>query len=178
MRAPPIARFALYGSLALVLPGCASPTPERAEILHARIRDDGARATLEIEQRLRFSALMLDALSNGISLRLRYELLGCDDQQAPALRLSYSPLTDEYELERTGGGESTARRFARRSAMLAAMRRVRLPIMPASRTCADSVRIAFDLAALPTPLRLPALLDRADWALQSAPFALQERPSP
>lgn len=178
MRASLTARFALFGSLALVLPGCASPTPERAEILHAGIRDEGSRATLEVEQRLRFSAIMLDALSNGISLRLRYELLGCDDLQAPALRLSYSPLTDEYELERVGGGESTMRRFARRSAMLAALRRVRLPIVPASRHCADGVRVEFDLASLPTPLRLPALLDRADWALQSTPFALQERPSP
>ena len=169
---------ALCCSLALCLLGCSAATPERAEILHAQIGADGARETLEVEQHLRFSAIMLEALSNGIALHLRYELDGCDDPQAPRVVLTYSPLTDEYELQRVGAGESSQRRFARRSALLAALRRVRLPVTAGSRDCADNVRVSFDLAALPTPLRLPALIDRADWALQSAPFALLEANTP
>ena len=169
---------ALCCGLALCLLGCSAATPERAEILHAQIGADGAGEMLEVEQQLRFSAIMLEALSNGIPLHLRYELDGCDDPQAPRVVLTYAPLTDEYELRRIGAGESSQRRFARRSAMLAALRRVRLPVTAGSRDCADHVRVSFDLAALPTALRLPALIDRADWALQSAPFALPEANTP
>ncbi len=178
MRAPIPSRFALCGSLVLCLLACATPPTDRVEILQARIRVDAHRETLEVQQHLRFSAIMLEALSNGIPLHLRYTLQGCDPRNDPELVLAYFPLTDEYELQRRSAGESSPRRFARRSAMLAALRRVRLPVPAGTSDCAQDLRIYFDLAALPTPLRLPALLDRADWTLQSAVFSLRESTSP
>ncbi len=114
---------------------------------------------------------MLEALDAGIALRFNYAIAACDDSQltSTAIELSYSALTRRYSLR---GGAGEQRYFVRRSGLLAALDRIRLPLESVSALrCAGSVRLALDLAALPTPLRLPALLLPGDWQLISPPFA-------
>ena len=137
-------------SLCLLLPlaACLGETPERARIVEVRLLRDSGRDVLEITQRLEFSATMRDALDHGIPLRLTYRIDACDDPQAQVVRLSYSPLHRRYELQREG--DSSARRFARRGALLAALDRIRLPLTrTAPVPCSGSVAVALDLTSLP-----------------------------
>ncbi len=148
-----------------MLAGCAGETPERAQIFTLSARDSGAGMVLEVEQQLRLSQTMLEALANGIPLRLVYAL-GCGSWQAAHhMELRYAPLQRVYSLHSAG---SPTRRFGRRSALLAALDRVRLPLpdqLPSG--CEGSVLVALDLTSLPTPLRFPALLHPEDWRLVS-----------
>ena len=151
----------------LVLPLCAclGETPERARILEARVvRDEGL--ALELTQELHFSRTMRDALDHGIALRLVYSASGCGSSVWQVLELRYVPLTRHYELQ--ASGEAQPRSFARRSALFAALDRLRVPLHgePAA-DCHGRVQVALDLTSLPTPLRLPAFLQRAEWRLVS-----------
>ena len=159
-------KSALSLVLALPLAGCLGETPERARIVEARLLRDSGRDVLEITQRLEFSPTMRDALDHGIALRLTYRIDACGGAQAQVMRLSYSPLYRRYELLREG--DTAARRFVRRSAMLAALDRIRLPLAtPTPGACRGSVAVALDLTSLPTPLRFPALLHPDQWRLIS-----------
>lgn len=155
--------------LALLLAGCVGETPDRARIEQAIARDSGAGLVLEVEQALGFPPTVLEALANGIPLRLAYSLQGCGDppewQAAHYIELRYAPLQRAYELHATG---SPVRRFGRRSALVAALDRVRVPL-PAGlpEGCQGSIRVALDLTSLPTPLRFPALLFPEQWRLVS-----------
>lgn len=153
-----------------LLTACLGATPERARIQRVAVLSDGAG--LEVDQQLRLSTTMLRALAQGIPLRLVYRARGCRgapdwEQEVDAL-LAYAPVRRVYELRLPGGA---LRRFARRSAMLAALDRVRLPIGPVAQGCAGTLSVRLDLAALPTPLRFPALFRPADWRLISPEFA-------
>ena len=161
-------------SVAASLAGCLGATPDRARILEARVVHDAGRAELELIQDLRFSRSMRDALANGIPLRLIYGIEGCGVGDAQILELRYLPLLRHYELQRVG--DAQPRSFARRSALLASLDRIRLPLVrdPAA-ACSGSVAMALDLTTLPTPLRFPALLQREDWRLISAPSAWTSR---
>ena len=173
----PRSRSALSLLLAtLALAGCLGATPERARIVGARLVHDGGRPELEVTQELRFSRTMREALAQGIELRLVYVLQGCGADTLQALALRYVPLTRHYELQREG--DPQARGFARSSALLASLDRVRLPL-PATPTpdCRGVVTVALDLTTLPTPLRFPALLRRAEWRMVSPPAAWPD-PSP
>lgn len=159
-------RSAASLAVLLLLAGCLGETPERARITAARVVQDGATPQLELTQDLRFSRTMREALSHGIPLRLVYEVSGCGVQRWDALELRYVPLTRHYELHRSG--EPQARSFARRSALLASLDRIRLPLPGLSGTdCSGEVQVALDLTALPTPLRFPALLRRGEWRMVS-----------
>jgi len=156
---------------AMLLVACSAPTPERASISSARPLPSASGADLEIVQQLRLSPAMLEALDAGIALRFNYSIKACDDSRlaASAIELSYSALTRRYALR---GGDGEQRYFGRRSSLLAALDRIRLPLSDlASLQCAGVVALALDLSALPTPLRLPALLLPAEWQLISPPFA-------
>lgn len=155
----------------LLLAGCTGETPGRARIAAASMRDSGAGMVLEVEQQLRLSSTMLEALANGIPLRLVYAM-GCGDWRAAHyIELRYAPLQRAYTLRAAG---SPPRRFGRRSALLAALDRVRLPLPdPQPTDCVGSVLVALDLTALPTPLRFPALLYPKDWRLVSPRAAWQ-----
>lgn len=146
--------------------GCLGVTPERARILDARVVRDNGAVALELTQELRFSPTMRDALQHGIPLRLTYKVQGCAADTLQVVELRYAPLTRHYELRR--GNEPQGRSFARRSAALAALDRVRLrlPREPQAQ-CQGQVQLALDLTSLPTPLRLPAFFDRAQWRLVS-----------
>ena len=152
------------------LSGCLGATPDRARILEARVVRDGGRAELELIQDLRFSRSMRDALSNGIPLRLIYGIEGCEMRDAQVIELRYLPLLRHYELQRIGDPQS--RSFARRSALFASLDRIRLPLLrdPVD-GCSGTVSMALDLTTLPTPLRIPAFLQRGEWRLISAPSA-------
>lgn len=152
-------------ALGLGLAGCGSGTVERGEVVSATpVLADG-RATLDVVQRLQPSKAMLDALDAGIPLRLAYRLRACEVASEVAVELRYSALTRRYEL-RPDAGER--RYFVRRSALLAALDRLRLPLGDAAAArCPGSVQVRLDLAVLPLPLRLPALLRPADWRLRS-----------
>lgn len=131
---------------------------------------DAGRSELELTQDLRFSRSMRDALSNGIPLRLIYGIEGCGVGAAQVLELRYLPLLRHYELQRIG--DAAPRSFARRSALLASLDRIRLPLArEPDPGCSGRVSMALDLTTLPTPLRFPALLQRSEWRLISAPSA-------
>lgn len=161
-------RSALSLLLAVPLAGCLGETPERARIVAARLVQDGGRAQLELTQELRFSRTMREALAHGIELRLNYWVRGCGSDSLHVLRLRYVPLTRHYE--RRFQHEAQARTFARRSALLASLDRLRLALPgPPPAECRGSVAVALDLTSLPTPLRFPAWLRRAEWRLVSPP---------
>jgi len=152
--------------LLLSLTGCLGTTPDRASITEARLLTGTGNDQLEVTQRLTLSRTMQAALSAGIPLRLVYRIEPCDGRQWPAtLELRHSALTRHYELRRSDG---ELRRFSRRSALLASLDRVRLPLagqLPAD--CPGTVSVALDLTSLPTPLRFPAFLQPDEWRLVS-----------
>jgi hypothetical protein len=162
---------ALLGLVVLAgLGGCLGATPDRARIVEARLVRDAGRVELELIQDLRFSRSMRDALTNGIPLRLVYGIEGCEVGGTQVLELRYLPLLRHYELQRLGDAQS--RSFARRSTLLASLDRIRLPLLrEPTPGCRGRVSMALDLTSLPTPLRIPAFLQRAEWRLISASTA-------
>jgi hypothetical protein len=152
---------------ALLLGGCLGRTPERAELINALPGSSGDRHWLEISQRLRLSPTMLEALDSGIPLRLAYRFDWCKGAmlEGRSLQLRYAPMSGRYELSGVDGPD---RRFSQRSALLAALDRVRLPLASAPPAdCTLRAEVALDLTALPTPLRFPALLEPDQWRLVS-----------
>ena len=94
-----------------------------------------------------------------------------------SLALRYSPLLRSYQLASDG---QSAQSFALRNSVLAALENARLtwPHAPACESaCGGRVRVRLDKAALPAPLRLPALLNR-DWRFDSGWIAVQADQSP
>ncbi len=151
----------------LLLAACGGRTPERAVLLQART-GGGEQPWIEIEQRLRFSPTLIEALDSGIPLQLGYRFDWCEGAHAQGaqLQLRYAPLGAHYELAGIAG---PARRFAQRAALLAALDRVRLPLAKAPPAeCALVAEVALQLTALPTPLRFPALFEPDQWRLVSA----------
>jgi hypothetical protein len=148
-----------------LLAGCLGSTPDRATITDVRLLDAPGGRVLEVTQRLQLSRTMHDALASGIPLRLVYRIDACDgSRQGVRIDLRYVALTRSYEMRRSG--ETAVRRFDRRSAMLAALDRVRLPLAgPVDADCSGRLGVALDLTSLPTPLRFPALLDPGQWRL-------------
>lgn len=160
----------------LLLFGAAWPAEaaDRATIDRVEVERSVEGLVLVVDQRLQFSRTMLRALTQGIPLRLDYRMSGCGDegrwQHRVGLEMSFAAIRRVYEL-RGAGGE--VRRFARRSALLAALDRVRLPVGDMPSDCAGRVSAALDLAALPAPLRLPAWLEPEEWRMQSDELAWQ-----
>ena len=155
-------------ALVLLLAGCLGDTPERARIVAVGVQRTVDGASLDVTQELRFSKTMRDALQNGIPLRLAYHVAGCGVDQATVLRMRYAPLNRHYELQQEGSVQ--VRRFSRRSALFAALDRVRLPLRRApAEDCVGRLEVALDLTSLPTPLRFPAFLDSAEWRMVSPP---------
>lgn len=159
----------LFGLCVLLLTGCLGATPERAQIVNARMVRSAEHSALEVEQQLQLSPRMLEALASGIDLRLVYRIRGCAGQPAwetrPVIHLRYSALRRAYELQFDGGA---SRRYPRRSALLGALDRVRLTLpsgLPAD--CRGDVLVALDLVSLPTPLRFPAFFNASEWRLIS-----------
>lgn len=154
-------------ALALLVAGCQGQTPERARIEAVRTGSDDRGGWIEVTQRLRLSDAMLEALDNGIPLRLGYRFTHCaGEHSGGALVLRYSPLGRHYSIEGEAGG---IRRAERRGALEAMLDRVRLP-SGADAPCVRSSQVVLDLTALPTPLRLPAFGSPERWRLVSPEF--------
>lgn len=154
----------------LVLTSCMPVQAPRAVIEDARLRQRGEALQLDVQQRLDFQPRMLEALSNGIALRLDYRIDYCAGR-GHALRslwLRYYPLASEFELRWQGADSS--RRFARRGALLAALDRVRIELPGDAADCDVVLQLRLERSALPAPLRFPALVGLQDWHLESAPF--------
>lgn len=171
-RSKSASRRACVGLIAAaMLCGCGTQPQARAEIEAVRrVGGQGAPA-LEVQQRLDFSPRMLDALSNGIALRIDYRLEACDGgvHERRPLWLRYFPLAREFELR--WQGDDGGRRFARRSALLAALDQVRVALPESAAACAGELSLELELTALPAPLRLPALIGLEDWRLAAGPHA-------
>lgn len=121
---------------------------------------------------------MLDALANGIGLRLDYELRFCesDEHAVRSLWLRYYPLAREYEMR--WEGEPLGRRFARRGALLAALDRIRIELPVQAAECGLQLSVELERSALPAPLRFPALIGLQDWRLASSPYRLPAEAAP
>lgn len=160
-------RAALVVALLMALAGCAGQAAQRAEISAARPLPSVDGSVLEVSQDLRFSKPMRDALDAGLPLRLSYRVRGCAGALARRIDvdLRHSALTRRYELHVDA---AEPRYFARRSALYAALDQLRLPLGDAAfLDCPGSVQLHLDLAALPAPLRLPALLQPQAWRMRS-----------
>lgn len=135
--------------------------------------------TLSASLRVAFSPVMLEALERGIPLKLSFALRreggGASLTARTGLTLSYAPLAQQYLLVDDAGA---TRSFARRTQALAALDRVRLPLPAAFADApADAryaLRLRLDDAALPGPLRLPALVSR-DWRFATDEYAWRAR---
>ena len=152
----------------MLVAACSGRTPERAVLLQARTGGSGGQPWIELDQRLRFSPTLIEALDNGIPLQLGYRFDWCEGahSQGAPLQLRYAPLSAHYELVGIAG---PSRRFAQRAALLAALDRVRLPLAKAPPLdCALVAEVALQLTALPTPLRFPALFEPDQWRMVSA----------
>jgi hypothetical protein len=162
----------------LLLGACSGSDAPRAVIEEIRPLQRGALLQLEVQQRLDFQPNMLDALSNGIGLRLDYRIDYCRPAQRTlrSLWLRYYPLANEFEMR--WEGEPHGRRFARRGALLAALDQVRIELPDAAAGCELALRVQLERSALPAPLRFPALIGLQDWRLASAPFRMPERSAP
>lgn len=162
----PWLRVLALSLLLITLAACDASTPSRAQLLRVEVFADNDGLQLELTQELRLTERMRQALAHGIPLRLRYRVSACGAQIEHALWLRYAPLDARYELQREGDLE--VRGFARLAGLIAALDRVRLPLgLPPQARCGGYVRLDLDQAALPTPLRLPALMKPEDWRLQS-----------
>lgn len=102
---------------------------------------------------------VLEALAASIPLTFVLRTRGPGVAERIPITLSYAPLLDRYELQTP----QSVRSFRLRAELLDAFESLRgLPVSGE----VQQVRIALDLAALPTPLHLPAWLSDA-WDLDS-----------
>lgn len=102
---------------------------------------------------------VLEALAASIPLTFVVRTRGSGLAQRIPVTLSYAPLLDRYELQTP----QNVRSFRLRAELLDAFESLRgLPAAAGVR----QVRVALDLAALPTPLHLPAWFSEA-WDLDS-----------
>lgn len=116
---------------------------------------------------IQLGARATEAIESGLVLSFKVEWLLADGRTLRQnLALRYSPLLRSYQL---GIGNRVVQSFPLRNSLLAAMENARLR-WPASRACeaacGGKVRVRLDPAALPAPLRLPALFD-SDWDFDS-----------
>jgi hypothetical protein len=171
-------RASLAALALLLLSACGGIEVPRAVIEDVRLLQRGPALQLEVQQRLDFEPNMLDALSNGIGLRLDYRVDYCRPAQRTlrSLWLRYYPLANEFEMR--WEGEPHGRRFARRGALLAALDQVRIELPDAAAGCELALRVQLERSALPAPLRFPALIGLQDWRLASAPYRMSPRAAP
>lgn len=134
---------------------------ERARLLPGDI------PVLELAMRVDLGPSAGSALDAGLALRF-----AVDYQPEPGERLSQpvvlraSPLLRSYTLL---VGQEAPQQLGLRNALLVAFENVRVPLTGATGCvdpCRARVRVRLDPAALPAPLRLPALVD-SDWRLDS-----------
>jgi hypothetical protein len=137
--------------------------------------DAGPNPVLAVDLDLALSPPMREALERGIDLTLAFELRARDAAHAPVrrhLKLRYAPLSARYQLVDVERG--SARSFARRTQLAAALDRVRLPLhaeqLPADAPSGWELSVRVDAETLPGVLRLPALVS-GNWRLAAHRYA-------
>jgi hypothetical protein len=107
------------------------------------------------------------ALDAGLALRFLVEFRGDDGRErVQTLMLRASPLLRSYNL---AIGSEAPQPHGLRNALLVAFENARITFdadEPCAGGCPGRARVRLDVAALPAPLRLPALVDPA-WQLDS-----------
>lgn len=120
---------------------------------------DGLRLTVELEP----AAAVLEALEAHIELPFRIDRRCGGVHQVARISLRLRPLSDDYVLRMADDRELS---FRLRAEALAAFRSLTLPRPLPCEQRQPQVRVLLELAGLPAPLRLPALLS-GDWRLDS-----------
>jgi hypothetical protein len=128
---------------------------------------EGASPTLQLALSIELGARATEALQAGLMLAFDIDWQFAEGRRLQrTLTLRYSPLLRNYQL---AIGSEAPQTFALRNGLLAAMENARLswPDQPACPdVCGGRVRARLNPAALPAPLRLPALFD-SDWDFDS-----------
>lgn len=130
--------------------------------------------TLQLQLSVHLGERATAALEAGLVLTFDVEWrLGDGRRLRQPLSLRHSPLLRSYQLAL---GAQPPRPYAVRDALLAAMENARLRWLGepgCAPPCEGEVRVRLDPAALPAPLRLPALID-GDWDFDSGWQALAD----
>jgi hypothetical protein len=127
----------------------------------------GTTPTLQLALSIELGPRATEALQAGLLLAFDVDWQLKDGRQLQrSMALRYSPLLRSYQL---AIGDEPPQMFALRNGLLAAMENARLR-WPGESACAGDcggrVRARLNPAALPAPLRLPALFD-SDWDFDS-----------
>lgn len=142
----------LFAAL-LMLSGCTGASSE-AHISEA-VFDPDTRM-LEANLDIKLSAIALDALDHGIPIVLEFDIRPDQGRPQPVRwQLSYLPLMRRYQLLIE---DSQPRFFSSRVQLLAALDRFRVQLN-SDVAVSGELRLRIDPAALPAPMRLPALLE-------------------
>lgn len=120
---------------------------------------DGLRLSVELEP----AAAVLEALEAHIELPFRIDRRCGGVHQVARISLRLRPLSADYVLRMADDREIS---FRLRAEALAAFRSLTLPRPLPCEQRQPQVRVMLELAGLPAPLRLPALLS-GDWRLDS-----------
>jgi hypothetical protein len=127
----------------------------------------GAAPALQLALSIELGPRATEALQAGLLLAFDIDWQLDDGRQLQrAMALRYSPLLRSYQL---AIGSEAPQVFTLRNGLLAAMENARLrwpDQPPCAGDCGGRVRARLNPAALPAPLRLPALFD-SDWDFDS-----------
>lgn len=146
--------------------------PGTLAVRGAHLDVDAAGAVLDLALDCGLSGPMQDALDHGIPLTLQIDL-GAGRwprsvTASPRIELRYFPLSRRYQLRELGSED--LRSFATPAYLVAALGSLRLHLPPAFARlpAATPLRVSarLDPAALPGPLRLPALFEPV-WRLSA-----------
>ena len=143
------------------------------EIRQVEVRPGPAATIVRIEQDLQLSNQAREALDRGVPLvlNLRARIRTTDGKalgQSRYFRLSYSPLSDHYQLESFGpesssspsSGPESVHTFPRLRHALAKLSTSEFQFSAASHPAMVEVRSRLDNSKLPPPMRLPAWFSR------------------
>jgi hypothetical protein len=127
----------------------------------------GTTPTLQLALSIELGTRATEALQAGLLLAFDVDWRLADGRQLRrTLSLRYSPLLRSYQL---AIGNAAPQSFGLRNGLLSAMENAHLDWpdeAPCDGNCGGRVRARLDPAALPAPLRLPALFER-DWDFDS-----------
>ncbi len=127
----------------------------------------GEVPVLQLAMQVELGARATDALEAGLVLAFDVDWELADGRRLrQSLALRFSPLLRSYQLAQ---GTAPPQAFALRNSLLSAMENARLRFAdakPCQGDCGGRVRVRLNPAALPAPLRLPALVD-GDWDFDS-----------
>lgn len=174
--------MALVAAFALAGCGALRDQPSGTLVVrNARIGTGVAAPSLELGLDCRLSGPAQDALEHGIPITLQVRLAAGSwphvQEQLRRIELRYFPLSRRYQLRETGLNDASSadpRSYATPAYLFAGLTALRfeLPTQFADLPAATPLRVSarLDLAALPGPLRLPALFDPA-WKLEATEYA-------